>query len=111
MIKMETDTIKSNLEKPGFPVFEETKEKQLPNYSGVARQQKIMSVMHKEFVELFIRLKIIWIVLKLYKNISRTYKILKRLDFTRRKVLGERRISKIAMVAGKYYWDLYTPGF
>lgn len=73
--------------------------------------QKIVSGKRKEFIEFLIRISILKIVFKNYKNLKKVYSIMKTFKRTRRKVLGDKRITKVAYVDGKYYWDLYTPGY
>jgi len=107
---METNTIKqsTNLESDfdGHVRINST-----PVPGGIECHQKIISGIQKEFVELFVRMRIAWIDLRVYKSLSKSFKILRMLDSTRRNVLGEKRINKIAQVDGKCYWDLYTPGY
>ena len=73
--------------------------------------QRIVSGIRKEIIQFFIRISIIKILLRNYKNYKQIFRILKTFDQIRRKVLGDKRIRKIAQVDGKYYWDLYSPGY
>jgi len=77
----------------------------------VGAPQKIISGLRKEFIQLLVDFRIFKIVLTRYKNIKDTIKIIKAFTKLRRKVLGDQKIKKVACIAGKYYWDLYTPGY
>lgn len=73
--------------------------------------QRIISGMKKDIVELQIRMTIAGIALRNYKNPLKSLRTLTSLDSLRRKILGPDKIRKLAEVDGKYYWDLYTPGW
>jgi len=73
--------------------------------------QEIISGIRMEFIQVIIRASILRIVFRNYKNLKVAYKIVKAFNRIRRKVLGDKRIRKIACIDGKYYWDLYTPGY
>src|SRR6267143_6151215 len=74
-------------------------------------RSKLIAGFRKEYIEFRIRLNLARLVVRNYRNPMRWLKILKTLDQRRRMFLGESRIKKIARVDGKYYWDLYIPGW
>lgn len=78
---------------------------------NIHSSQRIISGFRKEVIQLFIRFSILKILLRNYKKHNQINEILKAFDMLRRKVLGNRRIAKVAYVDGKYYWDLYSPGY
>jgi len=71
---------------------------------------KNVSGLNKEVAETIIRWKIFLIVFRHFKNPFKCLKILNKLDYLRRQVLGNNRLQKFVKFNGKYYWDLYTPG-
>ncbi len=73
--------------------------------------QRIISGIHKELIQLIVRIAIIKVVMKNYKKPLQALQIVKAFNLMRRKILGDKRINKVACVDGKYYWDLYTPGY
>ncbi len=74
-------------------------------------QQKKISGLRKEIIEILIYAGIVKILWQNYKHPRVLLKVLRSLIKTRRMVLGNRRIRKVVCVDGKYYWDLYTPGY
>lgn len=78
---------------------------------SVYSPQRIISGLRKEIIQIFIRFTILKVLLRNYKSYKQVFKIVKEFNQIRRKVLGDRRIKKVACVDGKYYWDLYTPGY
>ncbi|CAN5369062.1 hypothetical protein BH23BAC1_BH23BAC1_31530 [soil metagenome] len=82
-----------------------------PSQSFTNSEKTIVSGFKKEIIEFLIRLNIAKIVVKSYKNPLLWIKILKSLDQFRRTILGKSRIKKLTKVDGKYYWDLYIPGW
>lgn len=79
-------------------------------YEGV-HPQAIISGFRKDLIEIMIRIGILKTVFKNYNSLKKTYMIMKTFKSLRKKVLGDHEIVKVARVNGKYYWDLYTPGF
>ncbi|MEP6792782.1 MAG: radical SAM protein [Saprospiraceae bacterium] len=73
--------------------------------------QHIVSGLRKEVIEILIRIEIVGLILKHFRNPFKWYKIFKALDPHRKNILGDRRIEKIAKVDGKYYWGLFIPGW
>jgi len=71
--------------------------------------QKIISGFHKSRMKFWMRLQILWIIIKIYKYPVRSIQILKELIHLRRSILGEHSINKFSVVDGKMYCDLYTP--
>ena len=63
------------------------------------------------WVEIGIRLNIIALVIRFFKNPFTILNVLRKLDQNRRAMLGNQRLIKLAKVGQKYYWDLYTPGW
>lgn len=81
-------------------------------YDGsVVPAQKIISGARKEFLRIRIQFAMMRIIFREYRNPFRCIKILRTLNKYRRKLFGARPINKIIQVDGKYYWNLYTPGF
>src|SRR6266850_4364397 len=72
---------------------------------------KLIAGLRKECIEFRIRLNLAKLVVRNYRNPMRWLKIIRTLDRRRRMFLGESRIKKIAKAGGKYYWDLYIPGW
>ena len=78
--------------------------------TSASRPQQIISGLRKEFIEIRIRMTIARIALRNYgPKIS--LQILKSLDALRRQFSGPHRIRKLAKIDGKFYYDLYTPGW
>lgn len=74
-------------------------------------RQHIRCGVGKTVVEIWVRLSILKILLKNYGNLRDVITIMRALRKVRRKVHGNKPIMKVACVAGKYYWDLYAPGY
>ncbi len=74
-------------------------------------RQRIVSGITFEIIQLQIRYSILKTIFLRYRNPLVVYTITKTFRQLRRKILGPYRISKVASVDGKYYWDLYAPGF
>lgn len=79
--------------------------------SYAVKPQKILTGMRKNFIHLVVRVAILKIVLKNYKKLSQALRIMKSFKQLRQRVMGGKTIQKVAHVNGKYYWDLYTPGY
>jgi MoaA/NifB/PqqE/SkfB family radical SAM enzyme len=73
--------------------------------------QPIISGFRKELVEFRVWLRIGWLGLKNYQNPLKVLKAGKGLAALRRRFMGQHRIRKVAQVNGRYFWDLYTPGW
>ncbi len=58
-----------------------------------------------------IHLNLLWIAIRQYRNPIQVITVLKSLEQLRKKFLGDVQIKKMVKVNGKYYWDLYTPGW
>jgi molybdenum cofactor biosynthesis enzyme MoaA len=65
----------------------------------------------KALTEFRIRLTILALAINHYRNLTKVYTVLRSLDSLRRSLLGPHRIKKLALAGGKYYWDMYTPGY
>lgn len=63
------------------------------------------------FAELKIRRRLFQLAARRYKNPADWVRVLKGLDKFRRKILGDRRLSKVVQVGDKYFFEMYTPGF
>ncbi|MDN3668220.1 radical SAM protein [Echinicola jeungdonensis] len=74
------------------------------------KAQKVILGFKKEVVEFIIRLRILRIVLRHFKNPLKVLKILKTLDSNRRKISGPGRVNKFIKINGRYFWNLYIPG-
>lgn len=83
----------------------------VPLRNRIYSKQRIISGLRKEIIQFVVRFAILRILLRNYKGYKQAFKILKEFNKIRRTVLGDRRIKKVAYVDGKYYWDLYTPGY
>ncbi len=57
------------------------------------------------------RRRILQLVWRMYRRPGQCLRVLKALDASRRAVLGPHRLRKAACVDGRYYYDLYAPGF
>jgi MoaA/NifB/PqqE/SkfB family radical SAM enzyme len=73
--------------------------------------QKIISGLQKEIVQSRIHSAIIKAILTHHRNPLTILRIMRALIRMRRRVLGDFKITKTACVDGKYYWDLYAPGY
>ena len=77
---------------------------------GTSPPQQIISGLRKELIEIRIRMTLLKIALKNY-NLKICLQILKSLDALRRQFSGPHRIKKLVKIDGKFYYDLYTPGW
>ena len=91
-----------------FPQNEVAKPVRVGFYSF---RQSIVSGIKFEFIQLRIRYSILKIIFLRYRNPKTIYTIMKKFHRLRQELLGPYRIRKVASVDGKYYWDLYAPGF
>ena len=66
--------------------------------------------MRKTLIRFLVRLHLAKLIFRNYKNPLRSISILRKLAEHRRQFSGE-NIKKIVHVDGKYYWDLYVPGY
>lgn len=82
-----------------------------PEMQVRSNTQKIIRGIQKELVQGMIHWSIFKIIFRHHKNPLTVLSILKSLIRLRRKVLGDFRITKAACVDGRYYWDLYAPGY
>lgn len=73
--------------------------------------QPIVSGVRMTWVEFLIRGTLARVAWQQYRKLSKVAIVLRALDALRRRILGPHRISKLAKVDGRYYWDLYTPGW
>jgi MoaA/NifB/PqqE/SkfB family radical SAM enzyme len=78
---------------------------------ALSAPQKIIVGLRKEIVQMLIHTAIFKIVIRHHRNPVTIFKIIQALIRLRRKVLGDFKIKKAAYVDGKYYWDLYAPGY
>jgi MoaA/NifB/PqqE/SkfB family radical SAM enzyme len=76
----------------------------------VPHSQRIISGIQVDVIRIMVRLRMALLILRNYKNPVKSLKILKTLTRHRREFSGE-KIKKIVRVDGKYYWDLYLPGY
>jgi len=72
--------------------------------------QKIITGIRQRLIRLQIRLHMAGTVIRNYKNPLDCVRIFRKLAKHRREFSGE-DITKIVRVDGKYYWDLYIPGY
>jgi len=108
---METELIQRSVltnAQSSFPQNEIVKPARVGFYSF---RQSIVSGIKFEFIQFRIRYAILKIIFRQYRNPKAVFTIMKTFYKLRRKLLGPYRIRKVASVDGKYYWDLYTPGF
>jgi len=75
------------------------------------RKQKIISGRRRIFIRLRMHAEIVRIIFKNYRNLRKSIRLLNLLVDFRKKALGENKVMKYALVDGKYYMGLYTPGF
>jgi MoaA/NifB/PqqE/SkfB family radical SAM enzyme len=109
---METDIIyKSQVLTPTSSVKETSVVEDVSFQNPIYSRQRIISGIQKEIIQIFVRFAILRVLLRNYKNYKQVFKILKEFSQIRGKILGDRRINKVAYIDGKYYWDLYTPGY
>jgi MoaA/NifB/PqqE/SkfB family radical SAM enzyme len=73
--------------------------------------QKMISGFRARLIEFQVLAKILFIIIRNYHNPVKSFKILGTLRILRKKAYGESRVQKIARVDGKYYWNLYSPGY
>ncbi len=73
--------------------------------------RKIITGLHKEWIELCIRLSIFRVAFRIVSHPLQLLKVMRQMDNNRRKFSGPSRIKKIIKVDGRYYWDLYIPGW
>jgi MoaA/NifB/PqqE/SkfB family radical SAM enzyme len=74
-------------------------------------RQRIISGWLMSVMQLRIHLSMLRLLLKRYKRLSLCLRIMKQLEAKRHATLGKHRLEKLAFVDGKYYYDLYTPGW
>jgi MoaA/NifB/PqqE/SkfB family radical SAM enzyme len=74
-------------------------------------RQSLVSGWRKSFAVLSFRLTIIGIAIKSYNNPWNWIYVPLTLIKLRRKNLGQHYLNKLAYVANRYYWGLYTPGW
>lgn len=72
---------------------------------------KILSGATNELIHLRLKISLVRIILKTYKNPLDWIRALKYLVQLRRRFLGDHTLKKMAFTAGKYYMGLYTPGW
>lgn len=75
------------------------------------QSQKIHTGFRRKLLSFLIRMRVLWLVLKNFKNPRNSLKVFKELLELKSKILGGRRFKKIASVDGRHFWDLYTPGW
>jgi len=73
-------------------------------------RQEIITGIRRRLIRLRIRLHMAKTIIRNYKNPVDCYTIFRKLAEHRREFSGE-NIQKIVQVDGKYYWDLYIPGY
>lgn len=73
-------------------------------------QQEIITGIRRRLIRLRIRSHMAKTIIRNYKNPLESYNIFRKLAEHRREFSGE-TIQKIVKVDGKYYWDLYIPGY
>jgi MoaA/NifB/PqqE/SkfB family radical SAM enzyme len=64
----------------------------------------------KEFVWIAIRIRILLIILTSLRSVSKSIKIFRQLNSMRKQTWGG-KMKKIYKISGKYYFNLYTPGW
>lgn len=67
--------------------------------------------LRKDFIEFKIYFSIWLITLKNFIPFFKGIKILKNLRDIRRSITGQHKILKTVKVDGRFFWDLYTPGY
>lgn len=81
------------------------------SYEDSVNAQRIISGKKRFLIRLIIRTRIVWIVFRNYRSISKSILLLKRLLQFRKTALGENEVMKYVYVDGKYYLGMYIPGF
>jgi len=72
--------------------------------------QEIISGLRTDILRILYYMSLAMLILRHYRNPLKSLKILKELTRHRREFSGE-KIKKMVRVDGKYYWDLYVPGY
>jgi MoaA/NifB/PqqE/SkfB family radical SAM enzyme len=72
--------------------------------------QGIITGIRTDLIRILVRMKMAQLVFRRYKNPLHCINIFRKLAIHRREISGE-KIRKMVLVDGKYYWDLYVPGF
>ncbi|MCL6266926.1 radical SAM/SPASM domain-containing protein [Flagellimonas myxillae] len=72
---------------------------------------KIISGLINELIHLKLKCSLLRIILTTYNNPLDWIQALKYLIRLRRQFLGDNKLKKMAITAGKYYMGLYTPGW
>jgi len=75
------------------------------------KKQEIVSGLRLIFILILARAAIVKLVFRRYRDPKSVYHIVRRLGQLRRQLFGAGHIRKVCKVDGKYYWDLYAPGF
>ena len=75
------------------------------------KPQRIISGKMERALELIVEVDRIKSVLSLSRSLREGFKTLQALAALKANVVGAQRISKKVKVDGRYYWDLYTPGW
>lgn len=85
------------------------------NRSAIRKERSEQSIMvhgiKKSWVHFRLKLSLLNILIESYPNPADWFKGLRFLVKLRRKFLGENRIKKMALISGKYYMGLFTPGW
>ena len=98
-------SIENTIEGGNVKYFEKTFHR---SYSD---QPRIISGFRKNISELNIWFSLFQLVFNHFRNPLKCLSILRKLVDIRKQVLGEFQLQKFVKANGKYYWDLYTPGF
>lgn len=73
--------------------------------------QRIISGVRFRLAGLRVRWRILQLVWGLYGRAGQSLRVLRGLDAARRQVLGPMHLRKFAIAGGRYYYDMYTPGY
>ncbi|MFZ4401198.1 MAG: radical SAM protein [Bacteroidales bacterium] len=73
--------------------------------------QKKISGFRKEFIHFLIQIYALGILSKHFKSPTKWVKIIKKINENQKKFQGEHRIKKFIKVDGRYFMDLYIPGW
>lgn len=75
------------------------------------KPQQIITGKREKALELLVEADRIKTVLRLSPNLQEGFKTLRALSALKAKVIGAQRMAKKVRVDGRYYWDLYAPGW
>jgi MoaA/NifB/PqqE/SkfB family radical SAM enzyme len=72
---------------------------------------QIIGGFHKDIIAFRWKLFIIWQVFREYRSLRNTKKIISKLLELKKKIAGDGPVNKMLKANGKYFWNMYIPGF